>query len=339
MNRTIYLLLIVACCSCSSNTGTEKHQSKRNNVIHVKERVKEIEIEEVLINAHSPLYLISDYLIILDHQSSDKLIHILHKNDYRYITSAINKGEGPGEIVNIGHIEPNEKERLFYVSDHGKQRIFSYELDSILVNPSYMPKEKMKMREGLFPGRYTYVNDTLCIGSIIEPIPYVGFAQTTAKLNMTTGEIKSIPYSHPEIERKRVWNAVSVEHGIIVECYSYHDLITICNLNGELIYNIYGQHWNNRTSNHTRYFGKVVLCGDRIITTYLGGDTFIEDSSGVRSNNPTQLMVFNIHGDYVQTLETGYMISNFCYDEDNHRIVLNLNDEIQFGYLDLNGIL
>lgn len=56
---------------------------------------------------------------------------------------------------------------------------------------------------------------------------------------MSTGEIIPMKYSgHPELKRKRVSFAVSVENGIYVECYWYNDLMSICNLNGNLLYNI-----------------------------------------------------------------------------------------------------
>lgn len=53
----------------------------------------------------------------------------------------------------------------------------------------------------------------------------------------------------------------------------------------------------------------------------------------------TVLMVFNLNRITLKTLETEYKLSDFCYDEDNNRLILSLNDEIQFAYLDLDGII
>ena len=53
-------------------------------------------------------------------------------------------------------------------------------------------------------------------------------------------------YAHPEVERKRAMFAVSTEKDLIVETYNHHDLMTICNMNGDLKYNIYGPYWDNR---------------------------------------------------------------------------------------------
>ena len=31
-----------------------------------------------------------------------------------------------------------------------------------------------------------------------------------------------------------------------------------------------------------------------------------------------------------------YKIADFCYDKENNRIIMCMNDDIQFGYLDLD---
>ncbi len=54
---------------------------------------------------------------------------------------------------------------------------------------------------------------------------------------------------------------------------------------------------------------------------------------------PTQLLVFDINGNYINTLETGYRIINLCYDDRNDRLVMHFDDMIQFGYLTLDDNL
>jgi hypothetical protein len=140
-----------------------------------------------------------------------------------------------------------------------------------------------------------------------------------------------MPYEHPEIKKKRIFFAASVEHGIYVECYLYHDLMTICTLEGELKYNIYGRKWDTKVTNRYDYYGQVRICGDKIIVPYEDGT----DRTGPVTLYPTQFLVFDLEGDYLQTLETGYKIDSFCYDKANHRLILTLNDDPQVAYLDL----
>lgn len=341
MNKLLYFLLVIICYSCSCNSETEKYQKQRDEVVDVRNGIKEIKVDDILINGNSQLYLLNNYLIISDPNSNDKLIHIFDKQNFSYIISAGNRGEGPNEITTMGHIGVDEIHRKFYVNDHGKQLIFSFDMDSVLTNSNYMPELKMKMDANLFPDKYQYINDTLCVGLIIKPIGNSDFKPTVSKWNMITGEIKPMTYEHPEIEKKRICFAESIEHGIYVECYHYYDLMTICGLDGSLKCNIYGPHWDNRISNKILYYTDIVFCGNKILVSYSGEDTFSENQNGgVKSNSPTKFILFDIDGNYIKTLETRYGISDFCYDKDNNRLVMSLDDgDLQFAYLELDGII
>jgi len=300
-------------------------------------------MEDMPISNWGNPYLLGDYMIITDYKSYDELIHIFDKNSFKYITSTTFRGQGPGEIANMGSVGINKAERLFYVTDHGKQTIFSYQLDSVLADPaSYMHQVKMKINETRFPSDYYYINDTLCIGKIIMPTGNYGFMQSLAKWNMQNGEIREMKYTHPEIEKKRIHFAVSTEHDLYVECYNHHDLMTIGSLsNEELKYNIYGKKWNNEKSNALAFYNHVNFCNNKIVALYSpGDDNFPRDNKGkILAQWPTKFLVFDLNGDYIKTLETGYDIITFCYDKDNQRFILNMDDEIQFAYLDLKGLI
>lgn len=331
-SKIFILLLIAISYSCTQITDTEKYQKSRDKIVPVKDKIKEIKIEEVLIGRMSQPYLIDKYLIIIDHASPDQLIHLFDKNDFHYLASTAYKGQGPGEIATIGHIEYDKMHHKIYVTDHGKQKIFSYNPDSILANPNYMPEVKMEMKISLFPDEYKYINDTLCIGRVIKPIGTNNYKPTLGKWNMQTGDIKLMKYEHPDIKKVRFTSAVSAEHNMYLQCYTQHDLMTICNLDGDLIHNIYGPHWNPEIT-QTGYYWNAQFCDDKIIASFSGGDHRTEDKY------PTQFLVFNLNGDYLKTLDIGYKMLRFCYDPENNRLILCMNDEIQFGYLDLDGVI
>lgn len=332
IERFLYLLLFIGCWGCSNAPLAEKHQNKRNNIIKVQSKIKKIEIEEVLIGGFNYLYIIDEYLIIGDYGSQNKLIHLFNKSNFNYITSIASLGQGPKEITNMGYIGIDETHRLFYVTDHGKQKIFSYELDSVLTDSLYLPKVKTNIDKRQFPDRYQYINDTLCIGLFIKPTGNSGYNQFVGQWNMITGEVKPMKYEHPDIEMKRVNLTVSIEKNIYIEAYAHHDLMSICSLEGDLICNIYGSNWDSRKTNKILHYGDIAICGERIFALYLGKDRL---SEGL----PTQFLVFNLNGDYIETIETGYQIMNFCYDKKENRIIMSLDDEIQFAYLDLDGLI
>jgi hypothetical protein len=336
MKKKIYILIIATCWSCTNNSDTEKYQNKRDNIIFVKEKIKEIDPREVLISQYARLYIVNDYLLIADARTINKLIYIFDKKNYRYIANVVDKGQGAGEIVNMGFIGVNNSDNVFDVIDHGKQKIFTYSMDSVLSNPLYEPEVKMTMNRIQFPKNYQYVNDTLLIGIMIEPTGNSGFNHVVARINNNTGEIMPMRYKHPEIEKKRVCLAVSAEHGIYVEGYCYHDLMTVYNLNGEPVYNIYGRKWDNRTTNQFGYYEKIAFCNDKIVASYSDGKNRYSNSE---NSYPTQFLIFNTEGNYIRTLETGYAILDFCYDVDNHRIIMHVDSEFQFVYLDLDGLV
>lgn len=333
MEKNIYslaLLLLIFILSCNNNNNSEKHQSQRDNVINVHDKVEEIQIEDVLLSSFARLYLLDNYLIISDSKAYDEmLIHLFSKNNFEYVTSALPKGQGPSEITNMGHIEVNERSKELYVSDHGKLKIFSYPLDSILDNAYNTPEVKKEINNIQFPSNYIFINDTLSFARIIVPTGNIGHNELLAKWNMQTGEINKMKYTHPKVETKRIALAVSMDNETLVECYHNHDLMTIMDLNGNLKYNVYGQNWNNRDASRINHFGKVVFRGDKIIASYSGGDMSTDEYY------PTKLLIFDINGDYIKTLEIGYRISDLCYDEENDRIIFALDDVIQFAFLDL----
>lgn len=68
MNKLLYLLLIAVCWSCSQDSETEKHQSKRDQVVDVRDKMKEFSTQDVLIGRISRTYLIDNYLIVTDYK-------------------------------------------------------------------------------------------------------------------------------------------------------------------------------------------------------------------------------------------------------------------------------
>ena len=339
MNKLLPLLLISFCWSCSESSEVEKYQDERDNIVNVKDKIKEIVIEDVLIDSRAELYTMGDYLLIQDIESYDKLIHLFDKKTFKYRASTANKGPGPREIAILGSIGIDEARNKFYVSDHGKLNILSFDLDSVLADPFYEPHVKIKIKPRQFPSEYIYVNDTLCISRIITPIGNNNFKTSVGKWNMSTGEIELMKNDHPEIKKKRINFIASIEHNIYVECYSNHDLMTICSLDGNLKYNIYGPGWGNETKGIRDYITPII-CRDKIIVSYSGKVNFEKDANGkLKYNYPSTIFVFDLNGNYIKTLETAYEINSFCYDKDNHRLILNLNEEMQFAYLDLNGLV
>lgn len=329
----IYLFFLLIALHGGCNTpSTEKHQNSRDNIVKVHDKVNEIKTGNILLNSNCLVYIIDRYLLISDPKTPGNQIHIFDKNNFDYITGTAPVGQGPGEITVIGHIVEDSIRHQFYVSDFGKQRIFSYDLDSVLTDSLYLPQVKIILNQHEFPNTYTYIDDTLSFGVIIKPTGNYGFNQTTARWNMQTGEIHSMKTLHPELKKQRFAMTASLSAGRYVECHHYHDLMSICELNGHLLYNIYGPDWDP-SSAQFEYYKDAVFCNDKIVALYS------HKADRTKPSKSTQFLVFDLNGDYIKTLETDYNISRFCYDKENHRLILSMDDDIQFGYLDLQGLV
>lgn len=326
MKLLLYLLIILFCGACTSKEENEKWQNQRANIVNVKDDVKEIDTEDVLIGAVAQPYICGKYLAVIDYKSVDKLVHIFDKNTFKHILSLGDQGQGPTEITVVGSIAWNEKEHDLYVTDNGQRKILRYNLDSLLSDALYVPSVKLKFGNVPFPDDYYYINDTLSYGSFIET-SISSFKQTSGKWNMITGEAKLIDYVHPADKKKRVAFAVSLQYNALVECNRRYDLISLYNLDGELQCNVYGPNWD-KNGDKKEHFVDAVICGDKIVASYIGEDWNHNDGARV-------LHVFNIAGDYLKTLDIGRRINRLCCDEENKRIIMNLDDEYQFGYLDI----
>lgn len=314
---------------CVRNTNTEKYQTNRNSIVNVHDNVHEFSTDSILVGSVAKLFLMKDYLLIGDYRSMDNQIHIFNKNDFSYLTSTGKIGQGPDEITVLGNIGVDEAHGKFYVSDHGKMKIFSYDMDSVLRFPNYSPRIKSDMNMTRFPDKYQYISDTMSVALMIEPTSVSTFNMAVSKWNLKDGSFSPMSYQHPKITKKRISFAASMEHNLYVECYNYYDLMTICSLDGSLKCNVYGPQWSAKESNEIHYYGDVIFCGDKIVAAYSGKKNFSDDYY------PTQLLVFDLEGNYLKTLDVGYRIVSLCYDKENNRILMNLDDVYQFAYVNL----
>ncbi len=326
---------------CRKNSENIKYYDADSKILNVKDKIHSLQVltEEKDMSIFGTPYILNDYLILSDYKSPDKLIHIFNKNTFKYITSVGDRGMGPDEIANMGRIVTDEPSNTFYVIDYGQQSILKYPMDSVLSNPNYSPNRDIEIEKQQFPMDFQYINDTLAYSLYIltseqdyRPVP--------AKWNMKTGKIVFMNYTgHPDVHRKRSSFKVSVENNIYAEVYWYHDLMSICDLDGNLKYNLYGEYWDTKISNDNLYYQDILFCKDNIVASYLGGKRLSEYKGNIKVNYPNKLLIFDLEGNYLKGVEVGYPIYSMCYDSDNNRLIFALDDESQFGYLDMNNLL
>jgi hypothetical protein len=52
--------------------------------------------------------IMDDYLMIRDYHSPEKLVYFFDRHTFEYLGNFIPRGQGPGEVANIGHIAVDE---------------------------------------------------------------------------------------------------------------------------------------------------------------------------------------------------------------------------------------
>lgn len=330
--RFLYSLVLLFLFCCRNDSPTEIYLGSRNNFVDVHEKIIEIPMDEVLISGFSSACLLDNYLIVKDNRSPDKIIHLFDKNTFKHVQSSTRIGQGPKEIASLLNIVPDEKNRRFFAIDAGKRKLLTYDLDSLLSDSNYVFNVKTNLQED-YAGTFIYMHDTLSIAQFLDLDPKTGNGTIyNGQWNMLNGNFKK-GYANPLARVKRYAFGASEELGLYVSCYSRYDLMTICNLDGSLKCNVYGPNWKDDITNMCHYNMEVCFVKDKIFAAYSGED------HRSREFHPTQIHIYNTDGEYIKTLKVGYHITGYCYDEDNHRLILDLNDDIQFGYLNLEGII
>ena len=116
-----------------------------------------------------------------------------------------------------------------------------------------------------------------------------------------------------------------------VQAFDPGDLLTL--LDDELNLKCYvkGPKWNEKRDN-LHHFGAVAIYGDYILALYDG-------TLWNEANSPRICHVFDLEGNYVKTLDFDYNVHTISIDEEKARMYVSMDDVIQFGYLDLKGIL
>lgn len=331
MNDCVLFPLLLVLGSCSSVTHDDRIQRERENIISVKEHLIEFNQEDVIL-PYSSIAVGGNFLVLEGEDDYGCLFHIFSRDSLTYIGSFGRRGQGPGEIVNMGPPVLTTQGRDMYVTDFGHYLIYQYDVDSALRMPNYMPLVKRRLQHTIFPSEYQYLSDTLSYGVFVKPTSTSSFEQVAGKWNLKTGEMTELDYQHPDLRIKRIHVAVSLPNKTYVEVNNRYDLISYFDLEGHLKWNVYGPNWDQR-GDYKRHFTDAFVYHDYLITSY-NGSPWEEHMSPI-----TLCPIFDMEGNYIKTLDIGYSIAWMAVDEQYDRLLFCLDDSMQFAYLDLKEVL
>ncbi len=194
----IKLIFILIIFGCSKTEPAQKFKISTENTIDVSANILDFETDQIISMPY--ITVLDQYLLITDLMAtSEKGIHIYNKNSLQFITSTVELGEGPGEIMRIGEVALTSKNNEFWMPDLAKLQAFKFDLDSILLDSSYKPTVSIPIPNDFFLVGYSVVSDSIALGSGVEVLSPSTFRVSLVKWNLITGEAEKFGYEHPSL--------------------------------------------------------------------------------------------------------------------------------------------
>ena len=267
----LYVFLVICFTGCSGDSSnTEKFQKRRNSNINVQNDIVDIKTEVLF--GKSLLYVIDDYLVLLEVASkTPRCIHMFEKSTFRHVASSGLLGRGPGEITEPGNIGVDRQNRILWVPDFGQKVIWKFPLDSILESEDFMPTESLKLGDDLFIDRFEILNDSIFIGKAVQYLNSNSYTTIMSKLNIRNNVIQEFGYANPQLEDDKSSSqfALSIANNIYVNSYFKYDLLTICDLEGNLLYNVYGPEGVKIDGNNKSFYFGIEIADGKIFASYI----------------------------------------------------------------------
>lgn len=324
----LMVTLVIAGCNKDYRTKTFNPDKR---IVSFKERIKDIPFSEIVQVGGIG---ITDSVIIVEDCSgfNDRVFYLLNKRDFRLIARSLKLGKGPGEISRAGYFNADRMKEKLYLNDHGKNVVWEIPIDSMISNPEYLPSQNLRRNPQLLLQEYYPLNDSIMLGIAMHPLSPSTFEIKTAKWNVKKNTIIEFGYEHTNaqgIYLSTMNLGISLKHCCYFKAHYWIDLLTICNLDGTLKFNIYGPDWgkNDRLGSSIYFFGGVKPYHDFVLAAYVGGNaTITDENKREKGNSPSKLLVFTPEGDYIATIDLGINFTKFTVDEENNRIILGTSE-------------
>lgn len=345
----LFLSFIIFTTSCGNkDNAIEKHPKFSKNIVDISKNIVELKIDLLL--GQSDLRIVGDHLLVHDIFSIDEGFHFFDKKSFKYIGSGGKKGQGPGEIINYRNINIilNEDDySSFFVYDYSQLALYEYSIDKLLRNELYIPDKILNTNMTQVLDNIAPINDSIFLGMAFQVVGSSSFVNRVVKFNVKTGKMVDFGYQHPKIKEFGGKNthsffAISKNKNRYIQSFYYQDMMTICDVNGELVCNVYGSKWDGRKEKKfdKTYFGKLQVFNNYIIVDYNGGNHWVlDEGQRPRSIYPSKFLVFDLNGNYLKTLDVGEEVRFFCLDEETKRLFLSFRNRDVLAYVDLNGVL
>lgn len=331
----IYLLLIIIALYGCDRERTENFTLDPSLINDVSSDIVDLETIQLLT---TPLVTITGkYLIFTDIKTNEpKGIHIYDKNTLKYLASTGIQGEGPGEITRYGEIAVTQKENEIWVPDLAKIKIYKYDIDSVIIDDTYLPGISKSFSYDFFLSRFKFITEDRAIGAGVEALSTNTFRTSLGSWNLNSGQVIKFGYEHPKLkgERTNAYFDYSYQDQIMALAHVNHDILSIFNSQGDILFNILGPNEFDNQNRKLEFFGPVHIGKNYIFTRYLGDKGVkLDDDLSPKSVQASKFLMFDFEGKLIKIIETGHEIRYFAVDEDQKRIIAYyLDRENPIGY-------
>lgn len=256
----IYIFIILIINSCNNYSGsnnesiTKRIQLDSSFVPHQLSPV--VKISNEVFNLPNDLEVVGPYLVLLD-QSVSPALHLIDKNEHKYIKSFGQKGEGPGEFLTPLSIQlRNFKEDEIWIYDGSLFRFSSFKLVQKQDNVLFKPENIIYLDSDIGPPlNVSWLNKALIISTGMYSQGRVAYFDLNGSVLKTVGNLPSLSHKRsiiPFFNRTRKVPISVLQHAyqshiqkkpdqsLFVIAARHADRLEIYNQNGEKIHMIVG---------------------------------------------------------------------------------------------------
>lgn len=334
MKKIIGLLLIVLFFYSCKDESLRRFKLGDGELVDVSTEIIDLEMEQIV--AMPDLVILGDYLIISDVRAIDKGIHIFDKHKLEFLGSTGVLGEGPGQITRYGEIAVTPNGREFWMPDFAKLKIFKFDIDSVLMDDSYLPSISKPFEMEFFLTRIKLVDENLALGTGLQPLSINTFRVSLGRWDLNSGKIEKFGEEHSKLigERTNAFFDYSYGQKIMALAHINHDILTVYDSTGTIKYHILGEKEFDNHKRRYNFFGQVRIGSKFIFSSYLGSEGFrMDENQRPKSVPKSKILAFDLEGNLSKIFETGHELGFFVVDDHNKRVICYFADrEVPIGY-------
>ena len=339
MKILIITIAFFSVLSCSKNSNNYKIFSSDDYSINVEDRIVSINNRSML--GVSSLTIVGNYLILNEWMPySDCAVFIYDKGTFDFVAKTAIIGKAPNEVIRAGGLNNHFDTNKFWLTDNGRNVIWEFNVDSVLNNSDYKPQNYIKFDRSLFFSNFSMISDSILLGLSVHPTSTSSFRKEMTCMNIGNPIPRHYGYQHPDLTDNQTKSSFVFlsKHDVYARAYSFCDLLTICNVDGTLRCIVRGKGFDAKDKQQKDYFMDVQSSNNFIVASYNGGNSFeLDKHQRMETTWPTKLLVFDVDGNHLATIETGMEFMSFCIDEQNHRVICYFNGtENPLGYFNFD---